>query len=838
MEQISQYTERSLPDRKHPISSKTVHLQAWMLGAVCLLALGLRLLFIFHVSTIPVIWDAELYWNLALKIRNLICADLGYCISTSAQITWAEAIRSVTISREGLAPVVFGAFLTVLPNDPKSIYSVLAIMDSLVCLMTMKIVLRLGGPVWASALTGCIYATYIPVVVGAGAFLQQPFIRFWLMAAVYAYTLALTSSDDREARRFYMLGAVASVALGFSSTTSRPLLWIGPVVTALISFCSDRPPHMRKRLTDAVTLVVLLASIFAVTRALVTDVTSFNLAAVITTGLPIDRTGSDQIQMTVLSFQDFWPPSDWYPNNVPFHTKSLDGDFLGSPGVFVWLWIYSIFGNWVYPDHLYFQAFILNLGQQDVQHLIVVILGIAGLSCMLGSRGPDRKIAFLIAVFLIFVSLTNAVISVEPRRLSVLAPFWSIGLGYCAWVMCSSRGSRLVGVAVLTAISVALWRLPVAILLYVPVSTEAAFDFLMAARLASVLVLVWYLIQTWQQSRPAFSRAMPLVAMSGCVAIVAIACFQDSDWRTWSTVVSTKIRQTVTRTDISRQLWPWLLLDVDPEHAASLSISINGELVKEAGVPMQIWEAGVPPSWQPYAQRSAFANTKVSRAMWSAIPIPEHLTAANTFTVELDAAGRPFSIHGDLADRGDPRYSGPLFDPWVTGHSMWRWIWNASDPRIPRIRTLSETYVSARYDGRSWEADDLSPGFGRQSGRFRIFIADAAFGPGTNALRLPLAENPLPECRTGTLIAAAGKDLPYICQLEGGALDYFIEGNFMGRSRHQALVRAAPYNEVIERLDSLSGHVEIVKVLNTTFVANFYSTDSALLYSLAFRTGQ
>jgi hypothetical protein len=224
--------------------------------------------------------------------------------------------------------------------------------------------------------------------------------------------------------------------------------------------------------------------------------------------------------------------------------------------------------------------------------------------------------------------------------------------------------------------------------------------------------------------------------------------------------------------------------------------------------------------------------------MWSAIPIPEHLTAANTFTVELDAAGRPFSIDGDLADRGDPRYSGPLFDPWVTGHSMWRWIWNASDPRIPRIRTLSETYVSARYDGRSWEADDLSPGFGRQSGRFRIFIADAAFGPGTNALRLPLAENPLPECRTGTLIAAAGKDLPYICQLEGGALDYFIEGNFMGRSQRQALVRAAPYNEVIERLDSLSGHVEIVKVLNTTFVANFYSTDSALLYSLAFRTGQ
>src|SRR5262249_40374040 len=155
--------------------------------------------------------------------------DLHACVSTLPAITWAEVVRSVTVSREGLPPLFFGGLLTFLPVDPKSIYAVIALMDSLVCLMAMKIVGRCGGTLWVSALTGLVYATNIPVVVGTGAFLQQPFIRFWLTATIFAYTLAFTSSDDRQMRRCYLAGTLAGIALGFSSTTTHPLLWIGPI---------------------------------------------------------------------------------------------------------------------------------------------------------------------------------------------------------------------------------------------------------------------------------------------------------------------------------------------------------------------------------------------------------------------------------------------------------------------------------------------------------------------------------------------------------------------------------------------------------------------------------
>ena len=167
---------------------------------------------------------------------------------------------------------------------------------------------------------------------------------------------------------------------------------------------------------------------------------------------------------------------------------------------------------------------------------------------------------------------------------------------------------------------------------------------------------------------------------------------------------------------------------------------------------------------------------------------------------------------------------------------MWRWVWNASDPRIPRSRPLPDQYISARYDGHSWNTDDLSPEFGRQTGRFRIFVEEAAFGPRTNALRQPPAQGPLPRCRSGTRIAAVSNDLPYICLMDDGSLEYFIENNFMGSSRRQTLVQAVAGNKIVDRIDSSTGRVEVLKVLNTTFVANFYDPDSTLRYSLAFRT--
>jgi hypothetical protein len=800
-----------------------------------LLCLGLRLVFIFHVSTIPVIWDAEIYWNSALRIRSLICADLHYCSSAPPDLTWAAVVRSVVISREGLAPTFFGALLTIFPADPKSVYVVFAVLDSLVCLIAMGVVIRLGAPIWVGALTGVFYATYVPAIVSTAAFLQQPFIRFWLAAAVFSYASALASSDDRAVRRSIRLGTLSSLVLAFSSTTTRPLLWVGPMAVVLISVFSARALQFRIQLREMAILAVMLAIVFALTLAMVGGISALNLISVIATGIPFDRTGSNEIQVTVLSFQDFWPPTDWYPDNVPFRTRSLVQDFLGAPGTFVRLWTYSIFANLAYPDHLYFQHFLLDLHQQELQHSILVVLGLIGLSWAIGGQSLYRYFGILIATFAILVTLSSGVISVEPRRLSVLAPFWCIGAGWCLWSLHTARDRRTIWTAAgLAGAALLLWQLPVPVVLSLGVSANTAFEILMVARLSSVLIFVGYLAREWRLSQPTFSCKLPIIAMTGCLAITTIASFHDDNWREWSANIATGIRQIVNDVEQPEHLWPWLIVDISEEQVKSVSISVNGERIKEAGTRMNVWEAGVPPQWQPYARLFALSGGRVSRAMWSAIPIPRHLTASGKLTIEIEPASQPFSIRGDLAEPGV--VTGPLFDPWITGHSLWRWIWNASDPRISRTRPLQGGfYTSARLDENSWNESDLSPALGKQTGRYRIYLTQAAFGPQTNALAAAQEQDIPPDCGDGNRVAAPGKHLPYICQQKDGSLEYLVEGNRLGISQREVFATDQLQGELIDRITGSKGRVDVIKVLKHIFVANFYAADESPIYSLIFR---
>src|SRR5262249_54474258 len=158
-------------------------------------------------------------------------------------------------------------------------------------------------------------------------------------------------------------------------------------------------------------------------------------------------------------------------------------------------------------------------------HLALIIPGLAGLGFMLGSPGKVRRIGVLITLFVIFVTLSNAAISVEPRRIAVLAPFLSIGAAFCISSLTAWPLRRLVALAGLTGACVVLWKTTAAIPLLLPVSPLAAFDLLMAGRIAASLGLIWYLASTWRITQVEFARVTALIALILCLGIVSFASF-------------------------------------------------------------------------------------------------------------------------------------------------------------------------------------------------------------------------------------------------------------------------------------------------------------------------
>jgi hypothetical protein len=813
---------------------------ALAISAVLLLSIGLRLIFILDVSRIPVVWDAEIYWSLAVGIRNLICTSLKYCSPDiyAHTETMQVALRSIFVDRYGLLPASMAAALTVLPTDPKSVYFVFAILDCLVCMMAMNIASRLGLPLWAATLAGLSSAIYVPAVVSTASFLQQPFIRFWLVFATWNYARALTAGPDRRIGGSILLGTFASFVVGFSSTTTRPLMWVLPIAVVFIgSFTADRQ-FRNLQLKCLVALLALLGIVLASVRAVIPDISTINLISDLAIGIPIDRAGSDQLQVTVLSFRDFWPPTAWYPDSVPFATRSLFQDMVRAPFSFAYWLNYSIYCNWLFPDHLYFQQYLLNISEQNIQHWIVVVLGLAGIACLLGQPGPRRNIGILIAVLVLFISLSNGMISVEPRRLTTLAPFLSVGLAYCVWIAFQGWSPRrfLIG-GLLAGASVVIWKLPAPILFAWSMPVEFALAVLAVARVSVVLTLIVHLANMWKRGTTEFHRTLPIAFMIVCLSVAGIGSLEDGERREWSARIAAPINQAVDQLKQPEYLWPWLLVDVEnAQQATSLSISINGEQVKAPGTSMSVWEAGDPPQWRPYAQLFEIAGTKFTRRMWWAIPVPRHLTESGKMNIELTSA-EPVSIRGDLLEPGSQFYTGPLFEPWINSQSFWRWIWNASDPRISRPRPLTGVrYTSSYLDGNRWNEDDLSSSIGKQTGFYRIFVEQAAFGPRTNALERHHDESGTISCQSGSPLQDAGAGLPYICRQQDGLVEYFIGGERVGASqRHDFLAPMNEENQLISRFSNEHGAVDIIRATNKEFVANFYSTGRSLIYSMVFR---
>src|SRR5207237_1340219 len=143
----------------------------------------------------------------------------------------------------------------------------------------------------------------------------------------------------------------------------------------------------------------------------------------------------------------------------------------------------------------------------------------------------------------------------------------------------------------------------------------------------------------------------------------------------------------------------------------------------------------------------------------------------------------PVLLRGDLVAPDSDEYVGPLFDPWSTGRSLWRWMWNANDPRIPGRQPLhGARYLSVDLVNGVWTS--RPPSAHRPMGLFRIFVTEAAFGVPGNALN-PSSPEPVPgmaRCGPYAGIAMSGSPTLSVCRAVDGAVSYVSGDVSLGRS--------------------------------------------------------
>lgn len=820
------------------VAGLTARPDAQLFAGVFALALGLRLLFSLVVSRIPVIWDAAAYWADAQRVRTSMCSTFGYCrAGAGAHAGIHQTIDLVAFSKDGVLPLLQGSLLTLIPNTPTSALVVFAAFDALGCVLISSIALRLGAPRWVAGLGGVIGAVYVPGIIGDGSILQQPLIRVAIVAAVWSYVAALTSDSKRNA--FVVAGTCSCVVLGFASESTRPLMWVLPLSVIFVARRSAATRSVAGRQFRA--LAVLAVTLIGAATLIDATFSSHTFAAAVSSlMLGLSPSGTAAGQVTVLSFQHFWPSDAWTYFRGTNATTSVFNDFVHAPSTFARLWAFSVYSNWQYPDFLYFQKFGIGLRGQRIEHLAFVLTGVAGLAWLTGQAGPRRLAGVITLSAATMVSLIAGVVDVESRRVGSLIPLLGLGAACFAWSLVRLRPagrSAVIGATIGAACTVS-WLIDLPQLLEVArVSPTSAHWLLELARLFTSAALGRWILVEWRRSWDGFELGVPAIVGSALILLIVTSQLSTIEWRGWSTTIRSPIRQKITGLRVGSQSMPWLIADfAKPSDAAASTIFLNGRVVKRAGVPMGRWQidAGLI-GWSPYETLEQISGRRPHT--WMALALPRGSIASRVI-IEVQPPRRGVTLAGDFSAARSNQFVGPALTPAPAGLSLWRWLWNGADPRITASQILTGRYTSMRQLHQGWSADDLSTAGGRVNGLYRIFVVQEPFGKSTNVLQAPSGERVAvaARCPTGTPLRGGSRadGDPFACVEPDGTARYYAEGGrYIGRTTAAQFSRNTPRSEVVDQGRSGESAVRVVHIAGPLYLANIYR-NGRLVYSLGF----
>lgn len=805
-----------------------------LFGVIFVLAAGAPLLYSQTTMTQRKWGDQWAFWVFAQQTRDTLCVTFAYCQPTGEAPIGTEGIFFyLSLSKMGVMPALMGVALTVFPNTVETTEHINMLLAGLGTVLLVHMLLRLRFPHWVAALAGVFTAFYVPGIVNTLPFLQQPFIRFILIATLWAYTLSFRASRWWAIVAFTVLGGVSTFLLAFSSLTTRPLMWL--ISLGMLGLSLTLRPAKKRFSHTAVVIVCVVLQCLAlialyqnpiINRRIMDDRDIANYLL-----LGVSLTHGDEVVTTVRSFVDFWAPSDFI-NSRQNRTESLVRDFAENPVDFLRWFNFSLFNNWRYPDTAFFQTFILSVTDQHRQHTLLLYAGILGGAFWSGLPGIRRRTLLLLVLIGGFLCAAYSVISVEPRRFNIFMPFVAAAAAIFLHSLSRRTVRDILSSVGVSVIFFAVWSLPLGIILQIaPLRVETAHLLICLLRAGVSGGVAVFFLRLWITHTPFFRSFFPALVLAGIWLALVLGMIQDQDWRLWGTTVQTPIRQEVRGVQPEDHRFPWLLIDADSaDYLPSVEIRLNGTVIKPPGTPLFMWEAGPTGRWYPYIDL-LLMNNFPPRRMWYAYPLPLSLINSDLMTIELDPGDIPFPLRGDFRDPADTRYAGPSFDPWMSGHSFWRWQWNGDDPRILQPQSLNGFYKSAYNVGKEWYSADLSDEWGRQTGTYRIYIVWDAIGSESNALfRSGTGLYRTLYCPDGSF-ARVGVNP---CYLANGNIQYFTDVGYIGTSQRSVFDSMTKKYALIDSMENDKGRVEVLQVLNNAFVANYYRPSGEHVYSYVF----
>ena len=359
----------------------------------------------------------------------------------------------------------------------------------------------------------------------------------------------------------------------------------------------------------------------------------------------------------------------------------------------------------------------LGLPLPVIIHQAFVIIGFAGLFLFMGYKDWRGAFGWIFFIALALSTFTYAYLTVEPRyMIPFMGPLCAMGSALIAHILARLRSSvrNMIIALVIVAISVTITgylNIATLSLVLTAMPSKAIFGMTVIVKLVWITSIFFLIVRLLKPEGWQF--LFLLAPMMTCSVVFCYGQFA-SHWLQWDLPLTNGVvaRQVITLPADSLQITSrnaWLLFDAAPND--HFQIKINGRIVKNPEQALMKWQAD---------------DEKYDR-IWRALPLNHDDLQTNArLIVDVQSVGKsPTKLYGDFSPENPAIFYGPAVDYRGEYRSIWRSRWSPiNEPRVSKAFDLyGVNYQSVRILSNGQVlTDDLSPDFGRQHGRFRIYL--------------------------------------------------------------------------------------------------------------------
>ncbi len=705
----------------------------YLVWAIAISALGLRLGF---VLTAP---DRALYWDEPAYQR--VATDYLRVLGGAPEPTLAAALRLGLYRGEAYTATV-ALIYALVGEQARAVFVLQALLDTATCLLLFGLARAVGG-VRAGVIALALAALYEPFIFSAARLQTETMTLLLYVAGLWALCV------PQRRRMAGCFGAGPLIAASMLARPAMQFLFL-PLLPAILVRNSDRA--WRARVTAVLVFVagffVIVGPRLLFTRAVLgTPVWSGTLKA-----------GQDMYSGVVFANAGWKTDGAAYANPPRDELLAVIGgqparpplqDEMRDAALRVWqlhplesvaVTLHKLYVAWLHPYNDSQWSFLTGVDGQERWHRLLIVLALIGMPLSL----RRWRVAVVLLVTALYLWLVYMAVKTEVRFAVMAMPMMICFAAVALAVL--SRGAqlawragqqvRLVALAAVTAGLALAATVSVARLLqWFPLSPNGADDVRMIVILALIVWLAYVAAELaspwWRRSR-SLALLAPSVVTAALVLLVGRPLAQN--WREWRSTLAPNrgivSQEFVVPAALERPQSAELDFDLlpGPKGHGDVVVRLNGEEIKRYRGGVARGDGDLSQDFYYQWIVAARGRVETPDKAWYRIPIsPELITPGNRLTVELavegdrDANGS-LEIFGDYAPDAAPYPVPSLFSPQRDADtSVFKYIADG-DFRLRRPLQPSDSGRSRFNDGHGWTEQDLGTDPGRQSGRYRIFL--------------------------------------------------------------------------------------------------------------------